>query len=124
MLTLRGVMNDQRQPIISITVRGTQSKERTADALLDTGFNGTMVLPPDLILELGLPFWFIRTVVLADGSMHDISNHKGRILWEGVERPIRIAASGDQPLIGMGLLVGYRLQIDAVDGGAVIVEPI
>lgn len=122
MITLQGFVNDQRQPIVPITVRGAKSKERTVEAMLDTGFNGTLTLPPELVLELGLAFWFSRTVTLADGSIQDVSNHRGRILWEGVERPTRIMASGNQPLIGMGLLMGYSIRIDAIDGGLVVVE--
>ena len=32
--------------------------------------------------------------------------------------------TGGDPLIGMALLEGYRLTIDAVDGGRVTIEPI
>ena len=106
MITLRGFINDQRQPTVPITIRGVRNKEQTVQAMLDTSFNGMVALPPELVLELGLAFWFIRTVTLADGSTQDISNHHGRVLWEGFERPVRVSASGNQPLLGMGLLVG------------------
>lgn len=124
MTVLRGYVNAQRQPVVSITICGSQGREVTVDAILDTGFNGTLCLPPHLVLELGLPFWFSCTVMLADGSTQDVSNHRGRILWESVERPTRIVASGDQPLLGMGLLIGYRIRVDAVDGGEVVIEPL
>lgn len=65
-----------------------------------------------------------RTVQLADGSTQNVTNHAGRVLWEGVERPIRVVAAGQQPLIGMALLVGYRLCLDVVDGGTVEVVPL
>lgn len=60
--------------------------------------------------------------MLADGITRNVSSFRGRVLWEGLERPVRVIASGDQPLIGMALLNGYRIMIDAVDGGGVTVE--
>ena len=33
-----------------------------------------------------------------------------------------MAASDADPLVGMGLLYGFKLQIEAVEGGRVIIE--
>jgi clan AA aspartic protease len=114
---LRGSVNDLRQPMVRIVVRGPQGQEQTVEAMVDTGFNGTLLLPPAIASALRLPFHSSRTVLLADGSVQVVANHKGRILWEGVERPVRIVAAGNQPLLGMALFVGYRLCVDMVDGG-------
>lgn len=90
--------------------------------MVDTGFNGMLLLPPSIVSELELPFHSSRTVLLADGSLQVVANHRGRILWEGIERPIRVVAAGTQPLIGMALFVGYKLCVDMVDGGNVTAE--
>jgi clan AA aspartic protease len=119
-----GVVNNLLQPMVRLIVRGPQGQEETIDALVDTGFNGTLLLPPALVSTLGLPFHSIRTVLLADGAFQDVANHRGWILWENVERPVRVVAAGEQPLLGMTLLVGYRLCVNIVDGGEVTTEPL
>ena len=90
--------------------------------MVDTGFNGTLLLPPAVVSVLGLPFHSSRTVLLPDGSLQVVANHKGRILWEGIERPVRVVAAGNQPLLGMAVFVGYRLCVNMEDGGDVTAE--
>lgn len=119
---LSGTVNDLRQPIVRLVVRGPQRQEQTVEAMVDTGFNDTLLLPSALVSALGLSFHSSRTVLLADGSFQAVANHKGRILWEGIERPVRVVAAGNQPLLGMALLAGYRLCVDVVDGGDVTAE--
>lgn len=119
---IRGTVNALRHPVVRIVVRGPEGREEAVEALVDTGFDGTLLLPPDLVAALGLPFHSSRTVLLANGNFHEVANHKGRILWEGIERPVRIVAAGSQPLLGMALFVGYRLCVDMVDGGAVTAD--
>ena len=72
------MVNPTRQPIISLIVRGPNGSEQRVEAMLDTGFNGTLTLPPSLIQQLELPFGFTRTVMLADGTLHEVANHRGR----------------------------------------------
>jgi clan AA aspartic protease len=119
---IRGTVNALRHPIVRIVVRGLEGREQVVEGLVDTGFDGTLLLPPDLVSTLALPFHGSRTVLLADGNFHEVANHKGRILWEGIERPICIVAAGSQPLLGMTLFVGYRLCVDMVDGGVVTAD--
>ncbi len=121
---ISGVVNTLLQPMVRLVVRGPQGQEETIEALVDTGFNGTLLLPLTLVSTLGLPFHSVRTVLLADGTFQDVANHRGWILWENIERPVRIVAAGDQPLLGMTFLVGYRLCVDIVDGGDVTTEPL
>ena len=102
MITLRGTVSAQRQPIVTIKVRGILGRERVVDALLDTGFNGTLTLPPLMVLELGMPFRFARTIMLGDGTTQDVSSHRGHIIWEGVERPTTALSTGEQAIVGMG----------------------
>jgi hypothetical protein len=44
------------------------------------------------------------------------------VIWDGQYREIDIAASETEPLPGMAMLYGYRLQVDTVGGGIVKIE--
>src|SRR5690349_20486028 len=121
-MILPGTVNPERQPIIRVIVRGPQGQELTVEAILDFGYNGTLTLPPVVVSLLGLPLVGHGKLVYADGRSAEEPIHRGRILWEGVERPIRIVASGNQALFGMALLVGYRFCVEMVDGGEVTIE--
>ncbi len=50
--------------------------------------------------------------------------YKATVIWDGREQIVDVAASEADPLIGMSLLYGFRVQIDVVEGGVVIIEAI
>jgi hypothetical protein len=60
--------------------------------------------------------------VAADGSEVQFDFYEGRGLWHGAERPVAVIGAEGQSLIGMGLLGGSRLTLDAKPGGEVMVE--
>lgn len=95
------------------------------EAVVDTGFDGELTLPRGLIRRLGYPYAGFTRGTLADGSVVRFDYHEGRVLWHGgEERAVVVLAAGEagDPLVGMALLRGSRLTIDAVPGGAVRVE--
>ncbi len=54
---------------------------------------------------------------LADESVVIPRSFTARVLWEGIERPVRVLQLGSHPLVGMGFLYGYRVCVEALDGG-------
>ena len=42
--------------------------------------------------------------------------------WDGEFKEIDINASEAAPLVGMSLLYGYRIQLDAIEGGTVTIQ--
>jgi hypothetical protein len=44
------------------------------------------------------------------------------VIWDGQEQIIDVAAFDADPLVGMGLLYGFKLQIEAIEGGRVTIE--
>jgi hypothetical protein len=44
------------------------------------------------------------------------------VIWYGQEKIINVVASDAEPLVGMGLLYGFKLQIEAIEGGRVTIE--
>ena len=89
--------------------------------LIDTGFNGFLTLPSEIIAKLDLSWNGSDTVTLGDGSETLFDIYSARIIWDGQFREVDIAESETEPLIGMGLLYGYKLQIEVVERGLVTI---
>lgn len=117
-----GVVTPDREAIIRVTVRDSSSREQSREAVVDTGFNGWLCLPPDLIAAWGLRWSRIGRARLADGSEILFNIHEGTIVWDGQDRVIPIDEADSEPLVGMALLDGYELNIQTVDGGTVTIR--
>jgi hypothetical protein len=44
------------------------------------------------------------------------------VIWDGQARTVESDAADSEPLVGMSLIYGYDLRIQAVDGGTVTLE--
>ncbi len=61
-------------------------------------------------------------VTLGDGSQTIFDLYAVTIIWDDQYYEVDVAESETEPLIGMALLHGYRLQIDTIEGGLVKIE--
>ena len=102
---------------LSFTIR-----DRTLEvqALLDTGFDGDLVVSPDLVLS-GRPADGYSTLVLADGSEVEAAVYLGTVTI-GEFSPIEagITVLGDEPIVGLGIASRFLITLD--HGQRVIVE--
>jgi clan AA aspartic protease len=121
---ITGAVNAYDEPIIRCIVRGPLGQEQEVEAVVDTGFTGSLSLPLAIIVALGLPFRRRSRAVLADGSSIRFDVYEGLVLWDGRPRVVPISAAEAAPLIGMGLLRGYELTMQVVVGGSVTISPI
>jgi clan AA aspartic protease len=118
---MQGYVNENYEAIISVAVKnGIDFK--SIDAVIDTGFTGFLSLPIAIIMELGLEWSYRDRATLGDGSETVFDVYNAGILWNGQLREIEIDAAETEPLLGMALLRGYRLQVDAIEGGLVSIE--
>lgn len=109
------------QPWLTVSVERPSRELRQCDFILDTGFTGSLVLPESVIEELGLVRIGSETVVLGNGEEHSFDYYMARIMWQGQLRRTDIYRSRSQSLLGMELLEGCHIAVDAWDGGAVTV---
>ena len=112
-----------REARIPLEVAGLNQVPQPIEAVIDTGFNGSLTLPETLIREMDLPFAGHRRGMLADGTIARLSLYLATVTWHGTQREILVSETAGAPLVGMSLLEGDRLVIDAVEGGDVRVEP-
>jgi predicted aspartyl protease len=94
----------------------------TTEARIDTGFNGGLTFPPDLVASLGLVSEFSDTIILANGDLINVATYRATIMLDGTGRAIPVFATGDFPLLGMLSLTGYRICINMHNGGAVTIK--
>jgi clan AA aspartic protease len=92
------------------------------DAVVDTGFTGSLTLPVALISMLGFAFRSRQQIMLGDGSLVLADVFVGTVLWDGKPCVIEIDAAETDPLLGMSLLYGSELRVQVVDGGSVTIE--
>ena len=118
---ITGHVNAHREAIIHLAVRGSQSQTQEIEAIIDTGFDGFLTLPPTLIDSLALPWRRRGRAVLADGSESLFDIYEATIMWDGTPRRIAVDSVEVAPLVGMALLDGHEVTIQAVRGGNVVI---
>ncbi|GBF79926.1 clan AA aspartic protease [Aphanothece sacrum] len=117
-----GVVNNNCEAIIKIAVGRIGLPKITVDAVIDTGFTSFLSLPLSIITSLGLPWHYRDIGTLGDGSEVIFEVYKASVIWDGQNKIIDVVASDADPLVGMGLLYGFKLQIETVEGGTVTIE--
>jgi clan AA aspartic protease len=117
-----GVINNNCEAIIKVAVGRIDSPKTAIDAVIDTGFTGFLSLPHSVITDLDLPWHYRDIGTLGDGSEVVFEIYKASVIWDGLNQVVDVAASDSDPLVGMSLIYGFKLQIEAVEGGLVTIE--
>lgn len=102
---IQGIVNQNCEATLPIVLKNGTATQ-LVDTVIDTGFSGFLTLPSDIISALGLK-WEGRDVAT---------------LGDGQYREIYVNESETFPLIGMRLLRGYDLRIQAIELGTVAIE--
>ena len=118
---MQGYVNANDEAIVAIVV-GYDRRRKLVDAVIDTGFTGFLSLPSAIVTELDLPWSYRERATLGDGSETLFDIYEASAIWDGQYRDIEINVAETEPLLGMRMLRGYRLQIDAIAGGLVTIE--
>jgi predicted aspartyl protease len=53
---ITGIVNGRLEATLQLTLRGPNGQIRSVKAVVDTGFDGSLTLPPALIIALMRPF--------------------------------------------------------------------
>jgi clan AA aspartic protease len=112
----------RREAIVRLTVRGSHGRVQEIDAVVDTGFTGWLTLPPALVVALDLNWLTAGRGVLADGSRSAFDVFQGNVVWNGRIRRVAVVEVDGCPLIGMALLQGHELRVQARSRGKVTIK--
>jgi clan AA aspartic protease len=117
-----GVVNSICEATIKVAVGRIGSPKIMVNAIVDTGFTSFLSLPLSVIESLELPWSCFDFGTLGDGSEVVFEMYTASVIWDGQIQIIDVAASEAEPLVGMSLLHGYDLRIQAIEGGIVSVQ--
>jgi clan AA aspartic protease len=118
---MQGYVNQAYEAVIPIVIKH-RNKLKSVNAVIDTGFTGFLSIPSSMIAELELPWSYRDRATLGDGSETLFDVHDATVIWNGQIREIEINSADTDPLLGMKMLRGFRLQVDTVQGGVVTIE--
>jgi clan AA aspartic protease len=116
---ITGIVNEEFEPIVSISLCDSDGNGYTQDAIVDTGFNGWLSLPPDLISQLNLKWKRRGRAILGDGSECVFNVYEAVLVWDGNLLTIPIDEADSESLVGMSLMEGYQLMVQVFEGGHV-----
>jgi len=121
---MMGSVNSRREAVIQFVVLGENHQRQAIKAVIDTGYTGFLTLPSAIISKLGLTWYMQEEGILGDGSLFMFNVFEATVIWDGQIKSIEINESETDPLVGMGLLDGYELNIQGFAGGLVTIKPL
>ncbi len=119
-----GVVTDELEATLPLHIPIASGEAELVTAVIDTGFNGYLTLPDDLLHRAGFSFHSYAQAELGDGNTVTLRKFEGDVLWYGVRRPVTALETNAAPLVGMAFLAGQRLVVDVAVEGTVSIEPI
>lgn len=121
---INGQVTANREAVIELEIVSSNQKIERVEAVIDTGFNGYLTLPSDLVNRLNLQLAGNRRATLGDGNTVVLDVYLAKVIWHGREREVLVLQAESGPLVGMSLLYGNRVILTIVSGGDVIIDPI
>ena len=118
---IQGAINQDREAIVNLSVRGQPLTWQAFDFVLDTGFSEYLSLPMADITMLGLSFLEPQDFVQSDGSILPCDVYIGTVLWDGQEQIVPIQCSEGDRLLGMALLHDHDVFLEVTYQGSITI---
>lgn len=113
---ITGTVTSAREAILHLVVIGEDGQTYEVESVIDTGFNGWLTLPHQIIETLGLTWRRASQAILADGSQILTNTYDAIVVWDGERMTIPVDEAEADPLLGMSLMYGYELNMPILDG--------
>jgi clan AA aspartic protease len=119
-----GTVDSSGEALVSLTVGGpgSEGQQRDLVALLDTGFNGFLALPPALIDVLDLEQTSREQYMTASGAMHFTGVYEAVVVFGERRLVVDEIVEAAEPLVGVGLLWEFEVCLGYRGGGEVTLE--
>jgi clan AA aspartic protease len=112
-----------RFPHLVVTLEGHE-EPISIEFIVDTGFDGELSLPANLLRRVLYQNGEMREIRLADGREDTCFSCEVEITWNDESRFATVFLLEGLPLLGIELLGGFTMCVDVVPGGEVTVEEI
>ena len=111
---MNGIVDHRGRALLNVSIRPTEDGlESPIDVWVDTGFTGDLILPRQLIEQLGLRESSVVKAAMGDGRQAEMDTFRARINWFGEDRDVEVIVStGQNTLLGVRLMLGRRLVVD------------
>ena len=119
---MNGIVDQNCEATLRLVVSNESKQRQVINAVIDTGFTGFLTLPLTVINSLNLRLYSREEGTLGDGSTCIFDVYRGLVIWDGEYRHIDVNAAETEPLVGMSLLYGYRMQLDVIESGIVVIQ--
>ena len=107
---------------IRFKVKGLRGREQEVEAVIDTGYTASLTLPPAVVAALGLRWRSLDRFTLADGSECVFDVYVAKVVWDGKVRQVLVTEADAEPLVGMRLLKGHKLEMEVRYRGKVRIK--
>jgi predicted aspartyl protease len=121
-MTISGEVTSRREIVFPLTLAGPDGTSVDVNSVLDTGFDDFLTLTRELIAALGLEYVGSMPIMLADGQIVTTELYRVKVRWHDGFRTVSAQATDAGLFIGMAMIYGSLVTIEAVDGGAAIIE--
>ena len=128
-MTLEGEFRD-RYPRITLALPGSNSSREPVEVefIVDTGFDGEIVLPGYLARQIDLRFEGTQKRMLANGALVECPVHSLLLSVNGDDeeepRLVEVLVMEGNALLGTLFLDNHHLQVTVTEGGEVLIEPV
>ena len=110
--------------MLTVELRAADGQFQSFDFILDTGFDGGLSLPAQILQGLDAAPAGEHRFELADGSKTTARLWSATVRWEGAPRDALVVESAGEPLLGMELLWQSRITLETRAYGPVLIEPL
>jgi len=117
-----GKVNADLEATIDLHIRGPGGQMEDVEAAIDTGFNGFLTLSPVLVGQLELSRMGRGRALLASGKEELFNIYEVDVYWDDRWLTVEAIEANTDALLGMALLYGCDLSIEAVVGGRVAIQ--
>lgn len=109
-------------PRVRLDLPGRDGRLVPVEFVVDTGFEGDLSVPSDLVRLLDAQPRFLTRRKLADGTHLDCPVYQIVLDWNGEPHTIEALVLENNPLLGTLLLDGCRLEVEMEESGEVVIE--
>ena len=119
---IRGRVDALRQAWVPLEMELSDGGFESIETIVDTGFNGYLALPPEVIGRMNVKSDEPTNVDLATGLQDTVNTWLGNVLWHDQIRSIRLLEASGPPLLGMEMMEDSQLTLQPRINGHVLIE--